>query len=515
MSMRHKLLRGMLGGGGSLSPLQTLLNKFLPVGGINAVVRCKISGPTAWWTMYQHLAGRTYYNTTLACADMTVGLAPMRQTAAQITEYYQIYNNLSTTKPTVNATWSANTSLGGGYYIMDTAGKYIQLVTPTGVTSVGVGAYPSLTGAGIFLVTIDGDATLADLLPTAQDLVTAGTLAATALVGGGGTLNPTDRVFDNYGLTNNYGTEATHNGIGGAYIKLITDSLVAGSHTVRFTLTAYRNVSASGGLFSGLNGIFCAGSDAYAAGGAGIPMFLVKQDLAGAEPVWDVSYNFNPGGNTSYEWLGHTGSRVIASLPTCAVDGTDVTAGMVHGVYFSGSEVVISTPDHIRHPATGATNQGTWDALWKMHKTTGFTISHTTTWSTAGLATGYPCMMSVLASLFDRYATLGGGLALSSEMAANDGSAHCKTDQSCAYTWDSDGYAAMLMYIPDLALTVENWTKSLAQLYWADFPGGVYEKAYAQRFGVAPEAYTNGTAWQSETNYRCAWVPSGVNALMA
>lgn len=511
--MRTPIKLAMVIGGGA-SPIVRLVRDFTPSGNSSAVLRCKITGTTQWWSMYQHLGGSRYFGVTLKGDAMAPGAAPMRQTYAYIHTHNRLYNNTTTPATTKDGTWAAGASLlGGGYYALTAAGKYVQLVTEeTDIQSISVASYAGLAAAGMFLVTIDGDATLANLLPTAQELVTAGSLAAEALVAGGGTLNPTDRIFDNYNNTNNVG-EAGHNLIGGGAVTPVANSLAAGAHTVKFTQTAYRNVSSSGDLFSGINGFLVDGDLAFSATHTSFPMFLVYKTLTATPCVWDVSYNFKPTGASNYEWLGHTGSRVMTEVPSATVDG--VAATMEHAAYFAGTEIIIYTPTKIRHAETGATDQGDWNCYWKMHKTNGFTIAHTTDWSTAGVAVGYPCMLDGLSTVYDRYATLGGGSVTDASMGANNGAQYCNFAARAAYCWKSDDYYGMLFYVPDLALTVEDYAKAGdLKFFWMDIAGGTSEKAYVRRFG-SDEAYTEATTWYSEANYRLGWFTAGANSVLS
>ena len=99
-----------------------------------------------------------------------------------------------------SGTWTTGTNAvayGGTYHYSTEAGATIRCTCAATTTAVGIRSFKATNG-GIGVAYIDNDTTLCTLLPTAQSLVDAGTLANTVLVANGGTLNPTDRIYDAY-----------------------------------------------------------------------------------------------------------------------------------------------------------------------------------------------------------------------------------------------------------------------------------------------------------------------------
>ena len=218
-----------------------------------------------------------------------------------------------------------------------------------------------------------------------------------------------------------------------------------------------------------------------------------------------------PDGATLPEWLGHTGSKKYKSDPIVLVDGAD-PGSLAHGSTYAGSTVSVTVPAYARHTELGATNVAELTLTYALNKATGHTISHSLAWSMDGVTTGYPCMMGLEQTIFDRYMALG-ATGPAADMTDNDGTNHFNTNQQAIYAWDNDGYQAAVMYIPDLAATVENWVKSPTnQLYWQDKVDN--NKAYAKRF-ESSEAFDNTTVWTSECNYRVQWFPDGAAAVMS
>lgn len=496
---------------GLLIPLNRLISKF--TGGDEVALRCGTSGTDTTWTLFQHVGSRLYWRCNFHTANPAVGQERMNQYGMWLSEYYRGYTQNSTPALTKNGftLYSAGNYLGGGYHRSTITGEYLQLVTGSGCSYIAGACAPSFPG-WLFIVTIDGDNTRADLLPTAQDLVNAGTVAATALVANGGNLNPTDRIWDTYNLTSNTGT-----GNLSGHIDIFTRSLTAGIHTVRVTVTGQKNVAA-GAQFNGIC-LLMAGGPGYAGAtgiGTATSVWYDIQSLSfgavlndvGSPQVEDVSWSFQPTGATAKEWCGHSGSLKTRTAPTITVDGVAVVP--VHATTYPGSEIILRTFNNILHTETGIVSQGTWDAAYTLNKSNGLTISHTTSWGNTGVATSYPCMMDTLHASFDRYTCL--GVVGSGDLVLNDDSANYNTSDQAGYAWKNGGYIAKMMQIPVLALTVDNWADAPTnRLWWADVSAnaGAWKKLYATRF-QADKAYTASTVWQSQANYRLAYFLAGV-----
>ncbi len=488
-------------------PLLSLLSKFPP--GDEVVLICGTWATHGLLYLHQHVGNRLYFRVTLETGDLSIGGPWYQNVYSNLCEYFKGFSHGTTPALTSTMAWFENSSfLTGGYYCAQAEDLYIEVETENHTTSVGCNAYASLTGAGMCLVTIDSDPTLADLLPTAQSLVTGGSLDAAALVSNGGELNPTDRIMDCYNLTADALYPANGKGV------VFTRSLTPGVHTVRITSTPYRNVAASGGMFTGIMLIFTGGpnvASAASVNSTALHIFIEKKPILPGTGVWEVSYSVKPSGAAGYQWIGHTGSLKIKTDPVIKVDGSTVTPTIFS--QYAGTSLEVITQNNVRHTETGATNQGVLDLTYKMDRN-GLSIAHTLTWASNGVGRMYPCMFCVADDPFDRFNSLGSGI-VGTNLTANDDQFHFNTRQQVVYCWDFDGYIAAAMYIPDLVKTVENWTKTTTiQLAWDDLGGGGWEKAYAIRF-AADEAYTTGTIWSSEAIYKVAWIPGGADVKFA
>ena len=505
-----------LGGTTNKSQLEILLSNF--AGGDEVIFTNNVYGGTGMqYFLSQHIGNRLYWRIQVVCGNINIGEEFVQLNSTKIYEYYRGYN-LSTTPAIThgaNTSWSANATYPGGGYMNTNGGgapgEYLQLVTDANCTTAGALVIPGVAPwSSMCLVTIDGDNTLADLLPTAQQLVDGGSLAATALVAGGGTLNPTDRIMDCYNLAANYTDPRT------AACVFFSKTLAAGVHTIRVNVTIYNNVLAnSPASYALVCALFAGGANAAGATGTdAIPVFVSKQNTntVNTPHRWEISYSFVPTGEIGHEWLGHSGSLKIKALPTINVDGTPLVP--TDYVAYPGSEIILTTQNNVRHTETGGNDLGVLDLIFTLNKATGMTIDHTLTWATTGLANGYPCMLSLDHAVFDRFNCLGSGI-VGTDLTDNDDVANFNSAGQAAFCWDLDGYQAIVMSIPNLVYTVENWTKApVNKLWWADISSdaGAWKKTYATRF-KDDEAYTATTVWGSKANYRVAWIISGADAV--
>jgi hypothetical protein len=436
--------------------------------------------------MCQHLGNRLYWRIHVSGTN-GIGNEYTRIADVGVYRLWRGFNDQSA-GVTLSGTWSTSLSgayLGGRARFSNVVGNYAEIVTPNGVqrASLQSSGPPS---AGMALVTIDGDRTRATLLPTAQDLVDGGTLASTALVANGGTLNPTDRIWDGY--------------LSSAVD--FADDLAAAAHTIRITVTGYKRAASSNTFV--LFTAFVLNGDAVF--GMADPFYyftLIQQTISyGAPPVWEISYNNQPTGATAKEWLGHTGSlKHQAAAPIFTVDGTPQTIANL--ATYTGLEIAMSQGLDGRHSeiGAGATDIADLQMTIRINATTGFWISHTLTWLINGIVNGFPMMMTFNANVFDTCRAIDNTDEI---LTNNDNSQVANTLQNQMLAWDSDGNQGLLFYIPDLLTTVNNWEDTTDyQLYVLDQSDGVWEKAYATR--VANGTMSNGEIWQAEANYRAQW----------
>lgn len=500
-------------GGNTSQTWQEQLLALFPAGDDVGIWYDVTATPVTTYNMYKHLTENKYWRMTLGAANLSVGQNAMTMGAQDICTLYKAFNDQTTPAVTENGTWTklANANYPGGRLMYkNSASGYLELTaTCTTFGMLGVG---SQTGVGVVKVSIDGDATLADLLPTAQSLVDSGALANTVLVANGGTLNPTDRIWDMYNVTNNIAA-GVHGGA--CYYKLFTTSLTQGSHTLRLTYTGYKNQSSSGVLVQVFE-LIATGTATRTSNGGNDE--LISSQSIDTGNVWEISYSFKPTGATNYAWLGHAGQAKITTSPAFSVDGIPITP--TDELRYAGSEIVLTQTSSIRHSEIGggATNLGTYAITYTLNKTTGLTIAHTVTWATGGLIQGYPGMMSVNHSIYDRFKTHGNN---EIDLTDNNDAVKLNSTGQAAWCWDLDGNQAALMYIPNLALTVDDWANATVgnNMTWIDIStsGGAWKKAYPFRYRTSGtiNMFVDTQVISSSINYRVNWLTGGANLALA
>src|SRR5450759_3771350 len=133
--------------------------------------------------MLQQVADEVYVSVPLQTATVPapVGSATIHSIySPYFARMMNVEDQTSVRVSTSGAGWLTQNDVnyyGGSVARSLTTGNYVEFTTPSS-TRVGM-VYLATSNGGMAIITIDGDATLANLLPTAQGLVTAGTLAST------------------------------------------------------------------------------------------------------------------------------------------------------------------------------------------------------------------------------------------------------------------------------------------------------------------------------------------------
>jgi len=462
-------------------------------------------GATEVYEIIQDFGSGYFYSIPLTGADnevITVGAEWIRLGPLYLHNIYKAYADNST-GVTLFGTWtqagSNNYQVSGRLAFSGIAGDYLELITDNNVTSIGAVFRYGTSGGGLVKVTIDGDETLADLLETAQDKVNNGDFPNTILVTNGGTLNPTDRVLDTF-------SDEFYNG------NLFSSSLSPGVHTVRLTVTGYKieaSVSANclfhafivygAGLYSPIETLFHLWP-------------VVNLMTTEAYPTWEISHNVIPDGATNPEWIGHTNSMKFIDLPVITIDGMETS--LSKGAKTTGKTIVFKMGYGARHSEVdgGATNTALVDFTWTFDSVNGMTIAHVLTWLMNGtLSLGYPGMMA-LNVMFDRGR---GRITFVDDLDDNNNSRKCNNAGDTILMWDFDGEMGALMYVPDLEMTVNNYTDTPTfQFAIDDDSSGIWNKARLYRFGQVYNFSIN-EIWQSEINYRMRRFINGANVQLA
>lgn len=367
-------------------------------------------------------------------------------------------------------------------------GATATYVTPAGATGVGV-VITYHTSGGLAKVSIDGSATAANLLPTAQDVVNRGSYPNTILVANGGTLNPTDRVIDFYrGLV--------HWSIPTA----LATNLAPGAHTVVLTVAGYTAVGSSNvrGYIQGWG--YTTGAETPLTPGARI---FSTDDVGLSRSAIEYAIRHQPAGAPDNEWAGSTHGYESPVSFGIAIDGEPVTLtdGEVRAVRGSATVTRVTKLHHKNNPTTVYANI---DTVYRFDKD-GMTIRHVDKWATATNVTdGRPVMLSQSGRVLDRGQLDASGAAL--VLTGADDSNKGLTKSTSAVLWDADGQVAAAVIMPNVQQITGNWS-GLNVWIWDRTPSGneKINKVYTQRVGpVVP-----GDVWVAEATYKWAKLPDG------
>ena len=358
--------------------LQKLLELFTGSGGKVGIERVG----TSYW-LYSPIQDGRYQGTILtpfttgAYTDIEINGMSDRIPSLSIKDSNATY-------ATKTGTWTNNIAqalaYGGTYSFTATDGAYITFTTPANVRRVGLRTV-NITNAGIVLVSIDGDNTKANLLSTAQQLVDAGTIADTCLVANGGTLNPTDRVINQYFNGTNYDKRL-----------VIADNLAAGVHTIVLTYTGYKQAASSAARLYITGLMYNDGTQTVAT--ADIVMDTI-QAVGGTASVYEPVQVIIPTGGTTGTYVGGIHGYSTLNTTVITVDGVEVTPA--DGSITPGDIISFARNSSLYHPDidAGATEIGVSITTYYPTARQGLRVTTQTTWSLGGTATTYyPGMLS-------------------------------------------------------------------------------------------------------------------------
>lgn len=395
-----------------------------------------------------------------------------------------------------------------------TAGNTAQWSTPAGATAVGVRLVRNTSG-GLFAVSIDGSATAANWLPTAQDKVDAGEYPSTILVANGGTLAPTARVLDCYSPTTLWDDAVA-----------VADGLTPGVHTLALTVTGYTHTGA-------INNRCQVSGYAYATAG-------LTPTSPGAEVLGTFAWQTGVSAHEyAYRWLpnfladGTTPNPAMGSNPihyygrvhgyedelsvTVVVDGTPTV--LVDGQTVAVTDsATITQVSRLYHPDNHPTLSADSTTVYTLDQH-GLTTGHEQTWHVPGvLLGGYPVMLPVAAA-FDRYTSSGLHARLTVDSGAGGGVGYA--DAWIAVAWTGQGsYATSVELLEPLAVTTAG-TESPGLMPWwiedrAPVSGTKINKFYVPWTASpgTPTPITPGDTWRFRSRYRFRVFPDGAEPVL-
>jgi hypothetical protein len=493
MRTRQMMKTGMFDSG--LTRLNNLLSAFEGAGDEVGIYRLDAATETYW--LCQHIGSARYWcvsflSSTIAGKTLHVlGKSKVQSPFAVLDQTDGSFN--------YSGTWTHGISMsgtyGGTYSRTTVAGATATFTSPSNTYRVGLRA-STASNAGVCKVAIDGDATRANLLSTAQELVDAGTLANTVLVANGGTLNPTDRVLDQYGaiLTAD------------VYTPLAND-LTPGVHSVVTTCTGYKRAAASDVrlYLSGMD--YC--TTLLRMSTANTALRDVGESIFNSISVWEYALSLDSGalcGN------GHG----YESQTTLTIEADGVAQTINNGTKVTGANVTITRTTELFAPAinSGATQVANVTTVYVMHPTSGLKITTTLDWLvSADVTQAYVAMLPV-----DNSLDKGGNIAegVTDALLLDDNDSNKVTGQGNFVTaWDTDGVYGVAAYVEDVNNTLLNWSKSDQDAFIQDRVAG-FNKIYFERVGTtSPEAITGESQWILESYRKAQRFSDGADAVLA
>jgi hypothetical protein len=396
----------------------------------------------------------------------------------------------------------AGWSILSGNHRTSTTGDYVDWTTPDNTTCVGWVPVRA-SNCGYALVSIDGSTTAANLLTTAQQEVDAGRLASTALVANGGTLNPTDRLFN------------CHSGSSALNRTMIADGLAPAVHTVRFTCTGYKQGTSTDVRINV--------TSAYYGGGlitnpttASVVWVLGRNIRQDSGSAFEYAYTMRSGGVE--HWIGNIHGYEAESAFSVEVDGTPQT--MTDGQILSGTEIQFHSTRNMYHSnvGAGATIVGTAVVAYTFTQN-GLHIEHTTTWATTlSPRTAYPAMFPVSEHDADvRYETFwrgsGSDIAADVALASGDDSRDSMAHSGTVWLWSPGGQMVAAVRHDDVETALQNFTYSETDDVFiqdrASAAPRINKVYFTLNSDVDPDNMpdvVNGTEWWSGAAYRLAIV---------
>lgn len=396
----------------------------------------------------------------------------------------------------------AAVTLWGSYKFSTTAGDTITWVSPASATSLGV-RVPTSTNGGLLKVSIDGDATLANWCPTAQQLVDAGTYPNTILVAFGGTLNPTDRVLDCYGGSTNLDT-----------LLAIASGLAAAAHTVVLTVTGYKQAvsTAARGYISG----FAYGTGAETPVTAGAEIFATYPWLSAFSAFVPV-VRFTPnGGTTTTDYFSQV-HGYEEQLTLAFADDTGPVVLVDGQVYAPTGMLVITQTSRCYHVDTPATVQALISTTLRLADEY-LEAERPWTWQNPGTVYGsYVGMLPVQGTL-NRFISSGWWAPVT--LGAADGSHDAVISSWIGVCWDQNSLYAQSLEMVDAFTLMAGWAHNTNGNFIEDrapSSGIKINKFYDPRVESSsrPETYAALDVWPSKIRYRVRRFPGGAEAALA
>jgi hypothetical protein len=360
---------------------------------------------------------------------------------------------------------------GGTYDWSVTASATYSWTAPASSTCLGL-LYVSSGNAGLALVSIGGSLTAANCLPTAQQVVDSGAYPNTILVANGGSLNPTDRVLDQY--QGGGGTDFDARAV-------LATGLTASAYAVVITSTGYTHTSGTGSrvYVSGFGSATASTTPATASIDWYSVLPIGNQSSSSA---WEYAIKCLPTGATTSTFVGNVHGYEVEDSLTFAVD--DVATTLTDGqVVTAVGRIVATRTSHLLHPDTGSTTIASCVVNYSLDRL-GLSWSPTITWAVdTRVDISYTmCPMDGMTygsgRGFDRGATAGWPQAPVTFPGTSD-TYYAISKSAAAVMWNRTGKVAVLFWVPDIYTFTNAWAGTTPNHMSIEDRNGTFSKAYA------------------------------------
>jgi hypothetical protein len=320
--------------------------------------------------------------------------------AAEIFQYglVNILGGVHINNATRLGAWAVNTAVtqyGSSYRTSASINGYAQFKTTGPCTAIGVYDVATSSVSGFLKVLIDNNATLANMLPTAQQFVNNGTLSSSCLTTNGGLLAPTDRLL--------YGKSPGSNAILPIHSDLsyftssrrliIANNLPLDTHIVRFIITPYSAINNSTKTVR-LTGIWFNDSSINITKPGVSFEPISNSNLMSTNSDNNFAFSFIPQGLsvTQAEWLGHSGSQ-FKSTTSMYKDGYLLTSVPQGNYTHLCNEFKFNITGYCKHSLIGKVS--TYSQSYTFTAKDGVKINTVYVWGYPGTATGYLPQLAV------------------------------------------------------------------------------------------------------------------------
>ena len=414
--------------------------------------------------LYQEVAKGEWWKTCIRSRTFANGGA-----VHQIEDHYMVQAFALVGSADSGITYAGGTWFGNPGEVRNSraAGLTASWTSPAGSTSVLLVTSTSTNG-GLAKVSIDGSATAANKLLTAQQVVDNGWYPNTILVANGGTLNPTDRVID----FNSPSFVASTN-------VFLATGLAPGAHAVVITSTAYyRTGKTATDIRTNIYGFGSSSGQKLGTTGTTPTQIETISTVASA---WEYALKtrINSGGLS--EFLGNVHGYETETATEIRVD--DVVTTVADGaLVFPKESVSFKRTTQLTHPESSGGKVADVVTVYTLTRE-GLAVEVTVTWAVAGwLDTAYLMMplpgKNAGAQAFDRVDLLdnaAGPLVIT----GTDGTVYRGASRSAAaWAWQSQGKNAALMWADDVLAYTDNWANS-----------GVIKSSFEDRGGALLKNY--------------------------